>query len=113
MKTINELAPTHIVLPTGRQAEIFYHEDRAPEVSVYLQELFGQSVTPRIAAGKVPLTLVLLSPAKRPLQVTRDLESFWKNSYQQVRKEMMGRYPKHSWPLDPLQAVPMRGVKRR
>jgi ATP-dependent helicase HrpB len=112
-KTIDEFAPTHILLPTGREALISYRGDHTPFVSVYLQELFGQSKTPCIAGGIVPITVKLLSPAKRPLQVTTDLESFWKNSYQQVRKEMLGRYPKHSWPLDPLLAVPMRGIKRK
>ena len=112
-KMIDEYAPAHVVLPSAREVPIVYHGDHAPVISVYLQELFGQRITPRIAGGVVPVTLMLLSPAKRPLQVTADLESFWKNSYQQVRKEMLGRYPKHSWPEDPLHAVPSRGIKRK
>lgn len=113
LKTIDELAPTHFTLPSGRAAAISYDGPRAPSISGRLQEMFGQAFTPRIGGGAVPLTIELLSPAGRPLQVTADLESFWSNSYNEVRKEMAGRYPKHSWPSDPRQAVPMRGAKRR
>ncbi|MCO6430819.1 MAG: ATP-dependent helicase HrpB [Deltaproteobacteria bacterium] len=112
-KLIDDLAPTHLMLPSGRAAPISYEGPRAPSVSGRLQEMFGQAFTPRIANGAVPLTIELLSPAGRPLQVTSDLESFWTNSYQEVRKEMAGRYPKHSWPLDPRKAEPTQGAKRR
>lgn len=113
VQTINKLAPSEVELPSGRYAPIDYSGERAPSISARLQELFGQARTPSIAEGKIPLTIHLLSPASRPLQVTADLESFWKNSYEQVRKEMQGRYPKHSWPIDPLTAEPRRGVKKR
>ncbi len=109
---LDKLAPVDLLLPTGRRVTIDYQGERAPAISARLQELFGQRETPAIAAGKIPLTIHLLSPAGRPLQVTSDLESFWKNSYEQVRKEMQGRYPKHSWPTNPLEAEPMRGTKR-
>jgi ATP-dependent helicase HrpB len=76
-----------------------------------LQEVFGLNASPRIADGKVPITLELLSPARRPVQVTRDLESFWSRGYHEVRKELKGRYPKHYWPEDPHEAVATRGVR--
>ncbi|MCS6947166.1 MAG: hypothetical protein NZM12_06095, partial [Steroidobacteraceae bacterium] len=74
---------------------------------------FGMAATPRIGAGRVPVAFKLLSPAGRPLQVTRDLASFWRNAYRDVRKDMRGRYPKHDWPDDPLAAAPTRGPRRR
>jgi ATP-dependent helicase HrpB len=80
---------------------------------VRIQELFGLSDTPRIGAGTVPLTLHLLSPANRPVQVTRDLAGFWTNSYFDVRKDLRGRYPRHPWPDDPLSATPTKRVKPR
>jgi ATP-dependent helicase HrpB len=82
-------------------------------LAVRLQELFGLSETPRIARGRVPLTLHLLSPARRPVQVTTDLAGFWKTGYFDVKKELKGRYPKHYWPDDPTQAVPTRHVRPR
>lgn len=112
-RRIDNLAPVEITLPSGRDVPIDYCGDRAPSISARLQELFGQDATPAIAEGRIPLTIHLLSPAGRPLQVTNDLASFWKSSYDLVRKEMQGRYPKHSWPLDPIKAEPMRGTKRR
>jgi ATP-dependent helicase HrpB len=75
--------------------------------------VFGLIETPRIGGGAVPLTFKLLSPAQRPLQITSDLSGFWRSSYKEVRKDMRGRYPKHHWPEDPLQALPSRGLKRR
>jgi ATP-dependent helicase HrpB len=80
---------------------------------VRLQEVFGLAATPRIGGGAVPLVFHLLSPAMRPVQVTRDLASFWRNAYADVRKDLRGRYPKHHWPEDPLGAEPVRGAKRR
>jgi ATP-dependent helicase HrpB len=82
-------------------------------LAVRLQEMFGCAETPRIAGGRVPLTLHLLSPAQRPLQVTRDLAGFWRTSYFDVRKDLRGRYPKHEWPEDPLAAQPTRRAKPR
>lgn len=100
---IDELAPTHIKVPSGSAIRIDY-SDSEPVLAVKLQEMFGQTETPRIINGKVALLIHLLSPAQRPVQVTRDLAGFWANSYFAVRKDMRGRYPKHPWPDDPLQA---------
>ena len=110
---IDELAPTHIVVPSGSRIPIDYGDVAAPVLAVRLQEMFGLADTPRIARGKVPLTIHLLSPARRPVQVTRDLAGFWKTSYFEVRKEMRGRYPKHYWPDDPMAAEPTRRAKPR
>ena len=110
---IDELAPTHMVVPTGSRIPIDYGDPDAPVLAVRLQEMFGLADTPRIARGAVPLTIHLLSPAHRPVQVTRDLAGFWRGSYFEVRKELRGRYPKHSWPDDPLMAEPTRRVKRK
>jgi ATP-dependent helicase HrpB len=110
-RDLDRLAPTHLEVPTGRQVAIDYSGD-APVLAVKLQEMFGARATPTIADGKVPILIHLLSPAGRPLQVTRDLEGFWQNGYAAVRAEMRGRYPKHPWPDDPLAAVPVRGAKR-
>lgn len=97
--------PTHLTVPTGNRMKIHYSEEQGPQVEVRLQELFGMKTAPRIAGQ--PVTLVLLGPNYRPVQVTRDLESFWKNGYPEVRKELRMRYPKHSWPEDPLTAPPV------
>lgn len=110
---IDELAPTHVVVPSGSRIPIDYGDVAAPVLAVRLQEMFGLADTPRIARGKVPLTIHLLSPARRPVQVTRDLAGFWKTSYFEVRKEMRGRYPKHHWPDDPMAAEPTRKAKPR
>ena len=110
---IDELAPTHIVVPSGSRIPIDYSDPSAPVLAVRLQEMFGLADTPRIARGAVPLTVHLLSPAHRPVQVTRDLAGFWRTSYFDVRKEMRGRYPKHYWPDDPMQAEPTRKAKPR
>jgi len=106
-------APTHIEVPTGSRIALDYSDPGSPVLAVRLQELFGLAETPRIAAGRVPLTLHLLSPARRPVQVTRDLASFWRSAYAEVRRELRGRYPKHAWPEDPARAAPVRGVQRR
>jgi len=97
-------APTHIEVPSGFDRPIDYSDSETPVLAVRLQELFGLTETPRIAGGQVPLTLHLLSPAQRPVQITQDLEGFWKDTYYDVRKDMRGRYPKHYWPEDPLNA---------
>jgi ATP-dependent helicase HrpB len=112
-RELDVLAPTHLQVPTGSQIRIDYLDQSAPAVAVRLQEVFGLDATPRIGGGRVPVTFKLLSPAQRPVQVTRDLASFWRGSYQEVRKDMRGRYPKHYWPENPLEAQPTRGVRRR
>jgi ATP-dependent helicase HrpB len=83
-----------------------------PVLSVKLQEMFGMAETPRVAGGKVPVVLHLLSPARRPIQVTQDLRGFWNGAYHEVKKELKGRYPRHPWPDDPWRALPTRGVKK-
>lgn len=112
-RALDRLAPAHVVVPTGSSLPIDYSDPLAPVLAVRLQELFGQTDTPCIADGRVPLTVHLLSPAGRPVQVTRDLAGFWRSSYFEVRKEMRGRYPRHEWPEDPLAAAPTRRAKRR
>jgi ATP-dependent helicase HrpB len=112
-RALDQLAPTHVVVPTGSRIVVDYADPDAPALAVRLQELFGLAETPRIANGAVPLTLHLLSPARRPVQVTRDLAGFWRSSYFDVRKDLRGRYPKHEWPEDPLAATPTRRVKPR
>jgi ATP-dependent RNA helicase HrpB len=109
---LNAFAPTHLTVPSGSRIPIDYSSD-APSVSVRLQEVFGLQVTPTVGDGRVPLTLQLLSPAHRPVQVTRDLASFWSRGYSEVKKELKGRYPKHYWPDDPLTAEPTARAKRR
>lgn len=104
--------PTEWLAPSGHKHKIDYRE-QPPKVALKLQEVFGEPVSPTIADGKVNLLLELLSPAGRPLQRTADLASFWQNSYQQVKKEMKGRYPKHPWPDDPLQAIATRKTKSK
>lgn len=109
---LQQLAPTSIEVPSGARHRIDYRND-PPILSVKLQEMFGCTRTPCIADGKVSLLVHLLSPAGRPLQVTQDLNAFWNNAYQEVKREMRGRYPKHPWPDDPLAAVATRFSKRR
>jgi ATP-dependent helicase HrpB len=108
-----EIAPTHFEVPSGSRIRIDYSDSGSPVLAVRLQELFGLATTPSIARGRVPLTLHLLSPANRPVQVTRDLAGFWRSSYFDVRRELRGRYPKHEWPEDPLAATPTRRAKPR
>ena len=113
LRELDALAPTHLSVPSGSQIRIEYLGESAPVVAVRLQEVFGLTETPRLAGGRVPVTFKLLSPAHRPVQVTRDLASFWRRGYAEVRKDLRGRYPKHHWPEDPLTADPVRGVRRR
>lgn len=108
---VDELAPTHVVVPSGSRIPIDYSDPQVPVLAVRLQEMFGLADTPRIGRGAVPLTVHLLSPAYRPVQVTRDLAGFWRSSYFDVRKELRGRYPKHYWPDDPMQAEPTSRAK--
>jgi ATP-dependent helicase HrpB len=106
-------APTHFEAPTGTQLAIDYEAEQGPTIAVRLQELFGLNSHPSIARGEVPLVLELLSPAQRPVQVTRDLPGFWRGSYAAVRSDLRGRYPRHPWPEDPASAMPTRRVKPR
>jgi ATP-dependent helicase HrpB len=106
-------APTHFEAPTGTQLPIDYEAEQGPTIAVRLQELFGLNTHPSIAGGAVPLVLELLSPAHRPVQVTRDLPGFWRGSYAAVRSDLRGRYPRHPWPEDPASAPPTRRVKPR
>ena len=106
-------APTHFEAPTGTMLAIDYEAEQGPTIAVRLQELFGLNTHPSIAKGAVPLVLELLSPAHRPVQVTRDLPGFWRGSYAAVRSDLRGRYPRHPWPENPASAVPTRRVKPR
>ncbi len=112
LQQLDRLAPAHILLPTGTKARIDYSVD-PPVLAVRLQELFGQTDTPRIAGGRIPLVLHLLSPAQRPLAVTKDLASFWATTYPEIRRQMRARYPRHVWPDDPMTAPPTSRPKRR
>jgi len=103
-RRLDSEAPTHFAAPSGASIPIDYGAEGGPRLAVRMQELFGLASHPSVAHGRVPLTLELLSPAHRPVQVTRDLPGFWRGSYAQVRSEMRGRYPKHFWPADPLSA---------
>ena len=111
-RELEDWAPTHLTMPSGSRVRVDYQGDHAPAVSVRLQEVFGLAATPRLARGRVPVTFRLLSPAQRPVQVTRDLASFWRGAYAEVRKDLRGRYPKHYWPENPLEAQPTRGTHR-
>jgi ATP-dependent helicase HrpB len=110
-QAIESLAPTHIQVPSGSRIRVDYADAGTPVLAVRLQEVFGMKETPRIGGGRVPVTMQLLSPAQRPVQVTRDLAGFWRTSYFDVRKEMKGRYPRHHWPDDPLVAEPTRRAR--
>jgi ATP-dependent helicase HrpB len=112
-RALEERAPAQLLMPSGSRIRVDYQGEDAPAVAVRLQEVFGLDATPRIDRGRVPVTFRLLSPAQRPVQVTRDLASFWRGAYREVRKDLRGRYPKHYWPEDPLAAQPTRGVRRR
>ena len=109
---LDTLAPERIEVPSGSKIRVNY-ETEPPRLSVRLQEIFGMTGSPRVADGRVAVVMDILSPAMRTVQVTGDLAGFWKESYHLVRKEMRGRYPKHDWPEDPLQAQPHRGRTKR
>ena len=113
-RQLDELVPERIEVPSGSSVRITYHADGSlPELQVWLQEVFGWMDTPMVNSGRTPLMMHLLSPAFRPVQITRDLRSFWSGTYHEVRKELRSRYPRHSWPEDPLTATAVRGAKRR
>ena len=111
-RELERLAPARMEVPTGSHMVIHYEGDE-PTVEVRLQECFGLMETPKVAGGRVPVVMTLLSPAHRPVQVTKDLAGFWTNGYPLVRKDMRGRYPRHYWPEDPFTAVPTRRVRPR
>ncbi len=103
---IDELAPPHLTVPSGRRIALRYQDGKPPVLAVRLQEMFSATETPTVAGARVPVLLHLLSPAQRPVQITNDLPGFWAGSYAEVRKEMKGRYPKHHWPEDPVDSAP-------
>jgi ATP-dependent helicase HrpB len=107
-KKLDHLAPIFLDVPSGSSIRVDYSGDGGPSMAVRLQEVFGLTATPTVGGGKVPVTLHLLSPGQRPVAVTADLASFWKNAYASVRGEMRGRYPRHIWPEDPLTATAVR-----
>ncbi|WP_407705631.1 ATP-dependent helicase C-terminal domain-containing protein [Actinotignum timonense] len=109
---LDELAPASLTIPTGEQRTIHYEGGR-PTVRLRVQEAFGWTKTPRLAGGRIPVTLELLSPAARPVAITDDLESFWAGPYAQVRAEMRGRYPRHPWPENGATASPTKRARPR
>ena len=110
---LDEHVPESMTVPSGSRIRLAYPPDGPPVLAVRLQELFGWTDTPRIAAGRVAVLLHLLGPNYRPVQITEDLRSFWSTTYFQVRKDLRSRYPKHAWPDDPLSARPEAKGKRR
>ncbi|MBM3555378.1 MAG: ATP-dependent helicase HrpB, partial [Alphaproteobacteria bacterium] len=111
-QALDDLAPTHLQVPSGSRIALDY-DGEIPVLAVKLQEMFGAKVTPKIYGGRVPVLIHLLSPAGRPVQVTKDLAGFWANTYKAVKADLMGRYPRHPWPDDPLSAPPTRRAKPR
>ena len=112
-RRLDEWAPTHLTVPSGSRVRVDYGAEDGPVLAVRLQELFGLTETPRLAGGRVPVIVHLLSPAQRPVQVTTDLANFWRETYPQVKAELMGRYPKHHWPDDPLSAQATNRTKKQ
>jgi ATP-dependent helicase HrpB len=112
-RLLDERAPVLITVPSGNRVTLDYTSGELPVLAVKLQEMFGLADTPMIADGRVKVLLHLLSPARRPVQITQDLKGFWNNGYPQVKKDLKGRYPKHPWPDDPWNAVPTRRTKPR
>jgi ATP-dependent helicase HrpB len=110
---LDRLAPERMEVPSGSHVRLRYEPGQPPVLAVRIQEMFGLAETPAVAGGRVPVLLHLLAPNMRPQQVTRDLASFWRRTYPEVRKELKGRYPKHAWPADPLAARPQRRPGRR
>jgi len=113
LQRVEREAPSHLQVPSGSRLPLRYRPGEAPVLAVRLQELFGLVETPRVCRGRVPVMLHLLSPAQRPIQITGDLAGFWSRTYPEVKKELKGRYPKHYWPDDPLQATPTARAKPR
>lgn len=114
LQDLDRLAPTHVTIPTGSRIRLEYRQGaEAPVLRVRLQECFGLTDTPRVDGGRLPILMELLSPGFKPVQLTSDLANFWKETYFEVRKELRNRYPRHSWPDDPLAAAPVRGVRKQ
>jgi len=113
LRRLDDGAPTHVTVPSGSRLPLGYHPGESPVLEVKLQEMFGLADTPTVGWGKVPVTLHLLSPARRPMQVTQDLRGFWNGAYHEVKKELKGRYPKHPWPDDPWNAIPTARTKKK
>ena len=105
-RLLDERAPVSLSVPSNSRVQLDYLSGDIPVLAVKLQEMFGLADTPMIAGGRVKVLLHLLSPARRPVQITRDLKGFWNNGYQQVKKDLKGRYPRHPWPDDPLERGP-------
>jgi ATP-dependent helicase HrpB len=112
-RLLDERAPVSIVVPSGHNVTLDYSSGNSPILAVKLQEMFGLADTPMIAGNRVKILLHLLSPARRPVQITQDLKGFWNKAYQQVKKDLKGRYPKHPWPDDPWNAMPTGRTKKR
>jgi len=112
LEAVRRETPERLEVPSGSHVKLLYEPGKPPVLAARIQELFGLAETPRVAAGRVPVLLHLLAPNGRPQQVTHDLRSFWENTYPQVRKELQGRYPRHSWPQDPWNATPERRPRR-
>jgi ATP-dependent helicase HrpB len=112
-RRLDDEAPTHFRAPTGTQTPIDYEAEGGPAIALRVQELFGLKEHPSLAQGRIPLTLELLSPAHRPIQITRDLPGFWRGSWAAVRADLRGRYPRHFWPEDPAAAAPTARAKPR
>ena len=112
LRSLDRDAPETIVVPSGRAVKLDYGDDGSVSASVKLQELFGLAETPRVGGRREPVILALLAPNGRPVQLTRDLRSFWNRTYPEVRKELRGRYPKHPWPEDPWNATPTARAKK-
>lgn len=108
---MDQLLPSHFEAPTGSRIAIDYGHETAPAIEVRVQELFGLTKHPAIADGKIPLLVILLSPAHRPIQMTQDLPGFWRGSWADVAKDLKGRYPRHFWPDDPVAAMPTSRAK--
>ena len=112
-RLLDQRVPVALTVPSGRRIPLDYAAGKVPVLAVKLQEMFGQADTPTVAEGRVQVLIHLLSPARRPVQVTQDLRGFWNSGYVQVKKELKGRYPKHPWPDDPWKAVPTRQITGR
>jgi ATP-dependent helicase HrpB len=113
LRSVERDAPDSLLVPSGRHRRLEYHDDGTVSTEVKLQEVFGLAETPRIGRRREPVVLALTAPNGRPVQITRDLRSFWDRTYPEVRKELRGRYPKHPWPEDPWTATPTARAKKK